>query len=51
MIPILVSVAGFLIIILCVYGFKKAAGALYRRRMYEAIEADSKTFASKDEDE
>jgi hypothetical protein len=46
MIPLLVTIAGLLVIVLCIYAFKVAGSALYRRRMREAIEADEKTFAS-----
>ncbi len=51
MIPIIVGAVGLIIIIFCIYLFTKAGGALLRRRFHEAIEADIKTFAPKDEDE
>ena len=51
MIPVFVSIAGFLILILCIYALKVTGVALYRRRMREAIEADEKTFAPKEAEE
>jgi hypothetical protein len=48
MTPILFSLAGLAVIILCVIILKKTGGALFRRRLREAAEADKKRFESDD---
>ncbi len=48
MIPFWVTVAGITVIILSVIVLKKTGGALLRRRLREAAEADRKRFESDD---
>lgn len=44
MTPFIVLIAGLVVIAACVLVLKKTGGALFRRRLREAVEADKKRF-------
>ncbi len=48
MIPLLVTLGGLTVIVICLLVLKKTGGALFMRRLREAVAKDKKRFGSDD---